>query len=481
MNQRQPFPESQKAVLPEAAADIADTIAYIEQGSFHSEIDRTIATSLCGAIEWNAAEGLITPEVRAEALASLRALVPVVGEDGRRRIDGQPLSIATERWIASRLNSAEVDIAGPNGSWGRLPELVRREIASPGNELRLELTTNCTAACSFCSFADKGPIAAKASFGSAVAVMSEFASHPAPPGAGTLVDSLYWGTDPFDAKWNNGGLELDYRDLAMAYASLAHGNNRALGTSTAVPIGEEFRVMDFVRLTSELRWLPVRISVTDKNASRVDRIGKVLKAAVPGYETAIRPMSFLKRQGPALRGRAAWSRARPEDIRAWDIVGPNCADGAIIGVKGVDAVIMQGASSERPNGETREPVYAGKDEHGNSRYIVPRNNVRTDDSEGADAYPDVQVSIFTYDPGGRFIERYTEVRTNDPHRALLRLMGAWASLKATGVKGNAASFMRQYQQSVEAIRRYLGEGNTNPSMVRALGILAEAGLIQGDG
>jgi hypothetical protein len=466
---------------PEALSSTPDTLAYIERGDFHSETDRNIAVGVYGAIEENAAAALITPEVRLKALTSLRALVPVVGEDGRRRIDGRPLSAATERWIASRLDSPEVDMISPDGPWGRLPRPVREEITAPGAELRMELTTNCTVACTFCSFAEKGQIAAKASLASAVAIMSEFTANQVPADAPTQVDSLYWGTDPFDIKWGNGGEERDYRDLAKAYEALTEGNNRTLGTSTAVPIGEEFRILDFARLTHERQWLRMRLSQTEANAGRVGHIMTVLAAAMPGSEVDVHVMRFQRRQGPALRGQNAWNRVDPQDIRPWDIIGPNCADGVVVSVNGSYGVIMQGASIERPYGEIREPVDAGLDEHGNKRYVVPRQNVRVDAEDGQDVYPDIPVTTFTVNSSGEVIERHTEVRTHDPHRAMLRLMGAWTYLRSSGTVRNADArtlFEQRFGESVDTVRRYLGAGNTNPSMIKVLGILARDGLIE---
>lgn len=469
------------AILPEVADGVANTLACIEQGNFHSEVDRLIATDLYNAIEENAARGLVGPETRAEALNSLQALVPIVGEDGRRLIDGRQLSAATERWIASRLDSPEVDMIGPKGSWGRLPEQVKAEIVAPGAELRMELTTNCTVACSFCSFANKGEIAAKASFASVVAIMSEFTANQAPTDEDMQVDSLYWGTDPFDPKWRNGGSEHDYRDLAKAYAALTEGSNRRLGTSTAVPIGEEFRIMDFVKMTHEQGWLPVRISQTDTNARRVDHMMKVVAAAIPGGGAAARAVPFQRRQGAALRGQSAWDRADPESIRPWDIIGPNCADGVVVSVNGAYGVIMQGASIERPHGEIRELVEAGEDEQGNKRYTVPAQNVRDENEPWSSAYPDIPVTTFTFDSAGQLIERRIEVRTNDPHRAMLRLMGAWSFLRASGATQNPNArtlFMQRFAESVDTVRKHLGSSRANPSMIKALRILAEDGLIE---
>jgi hypothetical protein len=474
------FPQ-RVVVQPEAADNAANIRVSIEQGSFHSEVDRGIATGLYNAIEDNAARGLIASEIRAEALNSLQALIPTIGEDGRRRIDGRPLGVATERWIASRLDGPEVDMTEPEGPWGRLPELVREEITASGAELRMELTTNCTVACSFCSFADKGQIAAKASFESAAAVISEFTAMQVPADKDTLVDSLYWGTDPFDIKWRNGNTERDYRDLAKAYASFAEGNNRMLGTSTAVPIGEEFRIMDFVHLTHEQQWLRMRLSQTDANAGRVVHIMNILAAAVPGSEADVQAVTFQRRQGAALRGQAAWNRVDPENIRAWDIIGPNCADGVVVSVNGAYGLVMQAASVERPHGEVREPVEAGSDENSNKRYVVPSQNVRVDAQDGEDVYPDVPVTTFTFDQAGQFIESHTKVHTNDPHRATLRLMGAWGYLKASGAARDANArtlFTQRFGESVNIVRRYLGNGNANPSMIKALGILAKDGLIE---
>jgi hypothetical protein len=228
----------------------------------------------------------------------------------------------------------------------------------------------------------------------------------------------------------------------------------------------------------------MRLSQTDANVGRVGHIMKVLAAAVPGGEADVHAVTFQRRQGPALRGQNAWNRVKPEDIRPWDIIGPNCADGVVVSVNGACGVIMQGASIERPHGEIREAVEAVPDEHGNRRYAVPSQNVRVDADDGQDVYPDIPVTNVIVNPSGEVIERRTEVRTNDPHRAVLRLMGAWTYLRSSdaGRNADAATLFRQrFGESVDAVRQYLSSGNTNPSMIKALDILAKDGLIELDG
>lgn len=465
----------------------AEMLTHVEDGSFHSEVDRQIAKAFADSIHGAFVDGVTTFQTYDTAMGSLGALVPVTGVDGRRRIAGKPLSRMTEKWITSRLESREVDMLGSEGAWGKLPQAVRETVLTTNPQLQIEITANCTAACTFCCFADKGEITSKASFASVEAIIQEFTAHQPPD---TIpADHLYYGTDPFDAKWKlPDGNELDYLSIARSYANIT-GRGRVLGTSTAVPIGEEFRVMFFI---NQLLTTPdfehggsIRLSRSTKNADRIDHIVNALNGVGPITSSERFIISDLTGVGNiALRG-SAWNRTPDRKISHWDIMGPNGFDGVVLSPGGAKVVVMQGASPEQPNGEIRFPL---DDDLGDGKhlYVVPVRYDRPDYEHGTyksnEIYPDTGVWVYKFENGIEnespkygTVERY-------PHRALLRLMAA-ATLYDYGSRNNGysqeaaqADFKRNFAQDLEIVRTYLSS-HENQSMDRALEILTEHGYI----
>jgi hypothetical protein len=492
------------------------TMGHIEQGSFHSPVDQDIASELAASIRNNGRGRWIAPATCNEAFVALRALVPVTRPDGRREIAGRAIAPGAERWIASRLESPEVDLSGPDGAWGRLPEPVKRELTYHASGMRMELTGNCTAACGFCSFANKGAITSKASFDSVKDVMQYFADKDAATyaweyggmddmygydrmssgGYGYLnrtaiTDSLYWGTDPFDAKWKtNSGGERDFRDVAKAHERIFRNGNRFLFTSTAVPLGEEFRVLDFAKHSVDAHNYnsrhTLRLSKTDVNAARVDHMTRVLQGASPDTVAKLAVNDLLGAQSAARRGKVWGKDVAPDAIRAWDIWGPNCVDGAIIGVDGVRGLIMQGASVERPHGETNTPIERGADGEGNREYEIPVYLQKKDiDGQlpGPGYFRDAQTVNLRIAPDGTELARTKETHDTDPHRALLRLVGAFSDCKRAVANGKAteetarAAFTQHLASSVATVRTHVATGADNPSMTQYLHLLAQEGYI----
>lgn len=464
-----------------------EVVAHIEAGSFHSEVDRHIARDtaeqICNNVRWN-----ITADVGATALGSLCALVPVTDERGQRSIAGQTLGPGAERWIASRLDSVETDLTAPDGAWGCLPEPVKKELTYYGAGLHMELTSHCTVACSFCTFANKGKIATKASFNSVVDVMQYFVNNQ-PLGRGQQrIDTLYWGSDPFDVKWQDGQQGRDYRDIARRHETLSGGQERYLFTSTAVPIGEEFRVIAFMNdafnTASNAKGDGVshfvnRLSRTEANGVRVDHIRNVLSGTSPDGQRHL----WLNRVNPARRGRA-WNRA--DRITDWDMTGPNCIDGAIISVNGVRAVAMQGASIERPLGELTWPIMQ-EETDGLRKYAMPTHKRRPELDEPihpTKLFPDVEVATLRVDGQGNLHSRTVDTWQDDPHRALLRVMTAWSRYypkkHIVGANVLRLIFTQDFGGSVACIRRHLASGADNPSMREALRKLTLSGFIDAE-
>lgn len=465
----------------------AQNNAFIEQqGRFHSEKDRIIAGAIARQLHNSFRENQITIDGYAQASLALQALIPVDNGLGKRQIDGKTIPPAAEQKITSRLQGAEVDIAGPEGSWGSLPESVKSHAIGWGSSITLELTTHCTVGCSFCSFANRGPVAAKASFDSTVAVIHDIMErqsayhHPAP-----LSDSLYWGTDPFDIKWaaTDTSPERDYFDIAKEHTRLAFGKERGLYTSTAVPLGEELRVLQFFNTTLSYsynnRFDEIRLSKTRVNARRVQHLQTILGALHPQSTSKLKVNEVYDHI--ALRG-SQWETAS-RDVNLWDITGPNCRDGVIIGVNSVDSVMMQGGSHQRPSGEVRTPI---RKRVGNiDTYTLPHFNFKSklDGSARLSAiYPDVEYSVIQISPDGQQT-RETYKMEGDPHRALLRLAGAAVHYispiqQARGKETIVEEFGNFFGQDVELIRKYLESGANNQVMAGFLRMLGRDGYVQ---
>ncbi len=446
----------------EIARESSETKHFLEhEAQFHSEMDREIALDILSKLSARCEFGRISPTEYLYALASLRALTPVDNGHGKRKINGRTISPAQERLIASRLKSKEVDITGPDSGWGRLPQEVRREICRRGSGIQLELTSNCTVGCSFCSFAAKGPIAAKASFDSAASLIKEYTAEQSTRFDLIRSDTLYWNTDPFDVKWpaTSTAPERDYSDIARVHRNLRYGGKRSLFTSTAVPLGEEMRVLkfadDYIERTEILGQPRVgrifstpqvegrdkfRLSMTKRNEGRVLHILRVLDALNPNGLQGI----ILNRTSDhtAVRGKDKWSKHEDSgDVSAWDVLGPNCRDGIIMSVGGMRRVIMQGASPERPDGELSLPIQEAKGDE--TIYTIPHhaeqppltNNSRLRDMK----YPATTVTKIRKIAGHQGAVITQRVIRDDPHRSLLNLANVLVHIEEQERTGGALS------------------------------------------
>ena len=411
-------PLNQEHIQPVESTTLGGFIE--ERGSFHSDKDHEIALHYADRIEALFAAGSIDGFTYENAAFALRKLIPLDNENGRS-INGKLLAPGTERRIASRLTSEEIDIAGPDGSWGKLPKAVKRWLTfwDPKANIAIEPSSHCTVGCSFCSIATIGPLTKKASFDSIITVVDEFAGMQKTYKYRTP-DTLYWGSDPFDLKWaaTDTTPERDYTDLLRAYLELPSTRGREVFTSTAVPLGEELRILAFAdALTNgslpRNNDLSLRISRTTANTGRVDHLQRLLELFNPGKEL---PINIDKPINPAARGRRL---EKPQDsIRPWDILGPNCRDGVIIGVTAVESTIMLGASPERPKADPRVPIETINKKR--RTYRIPGNHFKPEVTDKK-PYADVKWSVITVNEKGRAIHRSVEKTKHDPHRALARL------------------------------------------------------------
>jgi hypothetical protein len=463
----------------EYSTKLCETQQFIlEKGLFHSDRDQKIALMLAEGICNAFIAGNLSSGELDETLQSLQALVPVDNGSGKRKIDDKTLPPFIETKIASRLASKEVDIAGDEGSWGRLPEVVKSLAISHESELRVELTTNCTVGCSFCEIADKAPVEEKASFDSVVSVIRYFSDKQYIRPGTLRSDILYWGTDPFDAKWEATDTSLeekDYTDIANAYNEINKGRARGLFTSTSIPIGEEFRVLNFANEFLGKMWMPqsvgtLRFSATNYNASRLEHIQNIIKALHP--QTYKQVVVNKVPEHTALRGNKL---GHDRTIDLWDITGPNCRDAIIIGPRQVDGIYMQGASNERPTGEVREPVETHPKGEDKVVYTIPRQCIRPG-LQGTDLveriYPDTILDVVEI--SGEIVSISEREMTNDPHRALLRIAGALTHYKKASERqwadyyGFKDEFEEIFSPDILIIQDYLRNGGDNWVMRRIL-------------
>jgi hypothetical protein len=455
-----------------------------ESYRFNSEKDRRIAADVAHRLRTAYEKDQLSLAALDRALTSLVALIPVDIGAGKRQLNGKLIAPGMERRIASRLESREVDLATPEGAWGRLPGIVKDRLTCFGAELKMEITSNCTVGCSFCSFADKGPIQTKASFASVEVIMDDYFQRQKRHGGasmteGRIYDAFYWGSDPFDQKWaaTETEPERDYTDLAKAHQRIS-AQQRGIFTSTAIPVGEELRVLNYADqvLDGSISNQSVRFSRTPANTERIDHLMNILTALHPWTYKRLNVTDIVR---VAARG-DVWKNK--VSASTWDITGPNCRDGTIVGVKGIETSIMQGTSPERPSGEIRAPLETVKD--GVRIFTIPRHAVRPllDGTERVnDLYPGIQYDIISIDPEGNK-DYATEYVSDDPHRALLIVAGAWehygvaCSRKLTDQAAAAADLSFHFQRHLRVIQEYLDAGNDNWVMRSTLAGMANWGV-----
>lgn len=464
--------------LEHYTADIEQKLRLriFEEGIFLSPVDREIANDILDALKKRLKAKEIDIFPYCAAVGALDKLVPIKNQRGYRKIADINITPLMEKTILSRIESEEVDVAAQEGSWGILPGEVRRLIADNCN-LLIEMATNCTVRCSFCALANKGAIEKKMSFDSVLAIVKFFHDNQKIPGDRYVTDGLYWGTDPFDTKWRTGDGELDYSNLAEEYWKTAQGKQRDLYTSTAVPIGEEMRVLRFAGIFAQKKKegeirssIPLRISLTNANKERVGCMRVVLEAL--HGSSVISPdiieISENRSDKVAMRGNA-WTDEN-QIISTWDVTGPNCRDDVVIGVNSVDGVIMQAASNERPIGEIRFPVMQVSE--GAARYTIPchQHKANLQSARLNDIYPPSSVVEIEVNNSGS-LQVAARTLTEDPHRAFLRMVGVFhrmAVLRGGKFKditpADKAEFCKILASEIELVQSYLDLGSDNWSM-----------------
>ena len=457
--------------------------------NFHSPVDQDIARDVLARLDGRLESGAIVLQEYERAVVGLEFLVPRLRVDGKRRIGDKLISPPMEKTIASRLDAEEVDLFTEDAYWGGLPDVVKKTVVEKSS-LIMEMTSGCTVKCSFCSLAKKGAIKKKISFDSVLKLLEFFRDGQDVPGDTVKSDGLYWGTDPFDAKWLVDGSEYDYSDLAEAYWKLMEGEDRFLYSSTAIPLGEELRILKFAdKLIEKKRsgeiseFNRLRISCTNVNEQRALAIMGVLSALYGDYSFDTNPiLSDNRHENVAMTG-GDWDN--PNEISNWDVLGVNCRDGVVISPDSVDALIMEAGSNERPVGESRFPILVDENDE-ESIYFVPHHAQNPPKDELAGIYPDTKYTRVRVKRDKKWYMRGVskkEYTLENIHRTFLRVVGmfdyfctqfdhpeGWSS-EVVG------KFMFCTKADLRAVQAYVeGDESNNRAMASYLHFFEECGI-----
>ena len=367
---------------------------------------------------------------------------------------------------------------GPEGSLGSLPELVRRIIARKSN-LTIEMTRGCTNACPFCPVAEKGPVVEKIRFDNLEKIFRYYKQYNKTPKSLVKPDLLYEGSDPFDVKWIIDGEEYDYLSVVKRYL-LTMREYSSLFTSTAVPIGEEFRVFQLADLLLQIYerklWPDInilRISLTDANANRVAALQSILGALYTnpfrgdkdekdenekmGILISANRNRFAKRTGKA------WIKGKGQ-ISLRDMYGIWCDDSMIIRLHDVRGRITHAASNERPEGYAIVPVKHLFKKSGVTRYSIVHFHLNTPFGSRGELYKfkkiysNPRLSVLD-EKSGKWKKKEITLPL-DPHRALLRLVSYLDYLILKRGRGNYTqtdkqTFRKHLDHEVKTVIRYM--------------------------
>ncbi|HNQ31392.1 MAG TPA: hypothetical protein PKG71_02545 [Candidatus Woesebacteria bacterium] len=410
-----------------------------------------------------------------KALAGLDVLTPKLDSSGQVSIGGIRVSEGLRALIESRLSATEVSVFGPEGALGRLPSEVRKYICATG--FAVEFTDRCTVKCSFCDLARKGKIREIILLEDALQLMRIRAL------SSSQADFIpYGGTDPFDAKWSRSGEEVWFGDLLRHYYNSAKELSSAasaprVSLSTAIPIGEEFAVLDGLVeaiYTRNFRDIP-RISPTMFNKQRAEAMNNILSAIFNRRIDLTYGMNL--RDEDALLSGDQWRNIQHGEFRMEDVIGVRCYDGVIISPGSIDGVLVMPQSPEHPNGSLRRPIesIAMIDPLSPSstlfRYDVP---IYQDISVKAATAMNPRLTSFFYSGSTLVSQKETEV--SDPHRSAFRLAALLADHE-TGVADKKINGIKRFLNGIflrnkhilplplrdlQVLKEYLQQGNPNP-------------------
>jgi hypothetical protein len=249
-----------------------------------------------------------------------------------------------------------------------------------------------------------------------------------------------------------------------------------LYTSTAVPIGEEFRVINYADKLLQSKkngeanmYTNLRISLTNANSKRVEAIKAVIGAMhnkpFSDWDVSITDNKNDHEARTGKKWEQDWN-----DLDDWDIIGPNCRDDVVVGVRSVDCVIMEGSSNERPKGESRFPVL--DDSGGEAQiYTIPHHTQKSDNfvRDMFDLYPNTKITEIRLENGVSTPIISEREIVGNPHRAFLRMVGvASALIEKYGADKIPAKMKKEYKkklsQDIQLVQGYIDSGANNKAM-----------------
>jgi hypothetical protein len=284
---------------------------------------------------------------------------------------------------------------------------------------------------------------------------------------------------------------LDYQDVARLYWQIMGFQKNFLFTSTAIPVGEEFRILRFAdgllrgyEQNGLSLYNALRVSLTNRNYARAGAISAVLSGLhtdfAPGKERYIKNVAVGfcitdNRDDDPIPFGNKWN-LNGTDIEICDMIGLNCKDDVWIGVHAIENTYMGGISNEWPTGRMVFPV-AGTDAKGNRQYTVVHHYNDPYNMKNADVhhlYPDPPMTKITIH--GKQVNKKIETIKDDPHRLLSRLV---AGLEYFGskydkewqqfTKSEKDEYRKTFSREIRIIRNYLNEtNNNNRSMTKVL-------------
>lgn len=341
---------------------------------------------------------------RYDVLEAVGKLVPRE-EEGRIFIGTRELNKGVLNLIFSRRSAKEEE-----SPFLKLPEVVRNKIVNK-SQVWMEIGDHCTVACYFCGVANKGTIKTKLSFDDAYQTGLKIL------GASKTLHT-YFATDPFDARWRKDNLDLDLSDLVSLWIKdVGENKNARVGVVSAVPIGEELRVLRFATMYGyDNPKVAFELSQTSRNTERVDAINLILKK--------------LNKKRPYPRNRSDEKVYRTgkdfllaEDIKPQEMLGPTCGDYVVVSPNSVDAIYSVATDMEYPNGIIRLPIATEKD--GKMVYSFPKFHgspgipFNTDLLKYVES-PDVILMVQKINDEWKVSTEHPLEK--NPHRAFLRLL-----------------------------------------------------------
>lgn len=387
--------------------------------------DKNIVSTVVNIIS-ESRDLFLTEEKKVEALDYLWHLIPVKKPDGNTYIANRLVNDKQMKLIMSRRMAKEVDVVSENGVWGRLPKEVKETIIKNSN-IAIQLTdNNCTVGCSFCGVSHYGPIEEKMSLMDSVALIREILYEKINNGMTNNL-CLYGNNDSLDARWNHDGHELDIGDViynvGLDVSMISKKEIPNLLISTAIPLGEEIRLLGLIIAAQKGMFYPtgIRMSIRQENLHVFLTLNNVLKGIFPRINLGLRVEGLYVNDcfdGNIFPSRIRdWKTVDNENSHTTEkIKNISCEDMVIISPKKVESVCIQGASWERPSGMIRQSL-----ENENGIYQIPKALYPRQTSKVDVVGRYIKNMVIKYDKNNKLVSQ-EEIEVRDPHRAMWKII-----------------------------------------------------------